>query len=193
MVTTISLAAATSAGVRIAYAEPSRLGVDRFLALLAAHARGPGPWLLVSAGSALTVDLLDVGGQHIGGVIAPSPEHMRAALAARFPALAYAGGEAHAFGIDARNEAEMIALVDRIESDIGPLQVVVFNIGANVTFGIRDTTARVYRKVWEMAALAGFLVGFGSDADHDSSNFHWFRAHCDRFFYIDRIVVASRR
>ncbi len=89
-----------AAGVRIAYAEPSRLGVDRFLALLAAHARGPGPWLLVSAGSALTVDLLDASGLHRGGVIAPSPEHMRAALAARFPALAYAGGEARAFATD---------------------------------------------------------------------------------------------
>ena len=89
-----------AAGVRIAYAEPSRLGVDRFLALLAAHARGPGPWLLVSAGSALTVDLLDGSGQHRGGVIAPSPEHMRAALAARFPALAYAGGEACDFATD---------------------------------------------------------------------------------------------
>ncbi|GAB2497812.1 type III pantothenate kinase [Arenimonas alkanexedens] len=88
------------AGVRIAYAEPSRLGVDRFLALLAAHARGAGPWLLVSAGSALTVDLLDGSGQHRGGVIAPSPEHMRAALAARFPALAYAGGEACDFATD---------------------------------------------------------------------------------------------
>lgn len=88
------------AGVRIAYAEPTRLGVDRFLALLAARARGAGPWLLVSAGSALTVDLLDAAGQHRGGVIAPSPEHMRAALAARFPALAYAGGEAHAFATD---------------------------------------------------------------------------------------------
>ncbi len=87
-------------GVRIAYAEPSRLGVDRFLALLGAQARGPGPWLLVSAGSALTVDLLDASGQHLGGVIAPSPEHMRAALAARFPALAYAGGEACDFGTD---------------------------------------------------------------------------------------------
>lgn len=91
---------AECAGVRVAYAEPSRLGVDRFLALLAAHARGPGPWLLVSAGSALTVDLLDAAGQHRGGVIAPSPEHMRSALAARFPALAYAGGEAHDFATD---------------------------------------------------------------------------------------------
>lgn len=88
------------AGVRIAYAEPSRLGVDRFLGLLAAHARGAGPWLIVSAGSALTVDLLDGAGQHRGGVIAPSPEHMRAALAARFPALAFAGGEASDFAAD---------------------------------------------------------------------------------------------
>lgn len=88
------------AGVRIAYAEPSRLGVDRFLGLLAAHARGGGPWLIVSAGSALTVDLLDGAGQHRGGVIAPSPEHMRAALAARFPALAFAGGEASDFAAD---------------------------------------------------------------------------------------------
>lgn len=91
---------AECAGVRIAYAEPGRLGVDRFLALLAAHARGAEPWLLVSAGSALTVDLLDGTGQHRGGVIAPSPEHMRAALAARFPALAFAGGEACDFGAD---------------------------------------------------------------------------------------------
>jgi len=88
------------AGVRIAYAEPSRLGVDRFLGLLAAQSRGPGPWLVVSAGSALTVDLLDGAGQHRGGVIAPSPEHMRAALAARFPALAFAGGEASDFASD---------------------------------------------------------------------------------------------
>ena len=69
------------------------------------------------------------------------------------------GGEAHAFGVDARNEAEMIALVDRIEAGIGPLQVVVFNIGANVRFPVVDTTAQVYSKVWEMAALAGFFTG----------------------------------
>jgi NAD(P)-dependent dehydrogenase (short-subunit alcohol dehydrogenase family) len=69
------------------------------------------------------------------------------------------GGEAHAFGVDARNEAEMIALVDRIEAEIGPLQVVVFNIGANVRFPVVDTTAQVYSKVWEMASLAGFFTG----------------------------------
>jgi NAD(P)-dependent dehydrogenase (short-subunit alcohol dehydrogenase family) len=70
-----------------------------------------------------------------------------------------AGGTAHAFGVDAREEGEMIALVDRIESEIGPLEVVVFNIGANVRFALTDTTARVFTKVWEMACFAGFLAG----------------------------------
>lgn len=69
------------------------------------------------------------------------------------------GGQARAFGSDARDEDQAIALVDSIEKDVGPLEVLVFNIGANVNFPIRETTARVYRKVWEMAAFAGFLAG----------------------------------
>ena len=69
------------------------------------------------------------------------------------------GGTAHGFASDARVEAEVTALIERIEGDIAPLEVVVFNIGGNVRFGITDTTERVYRKVWEMGALAGFLVG----------------------------------
>lgn len=68
------------------------------------------------------------------------------------------GGRAAAFGVDARDEAEMAGLVDRIEAEIGPLTVMVFNIGANVMFPVGDTTTRVYSKVWEMAALAGFLA-----------------------------------
>lgn len=69
------------------------------------------------------------------------------------------GGIVHTFGCDARDEDAMTALFDRIEQDIGPVAVTVFNIGANVRFGITETTARVYRKVWEMAAFAGFLTG----------------------------------
>lgn len=53
----------------------------------------------------------------------------------------------------------MIALVEQIEAEIGPIDVAVFNIGANVRFSIVDTTARVFRKVWEMACFAGFLMG----------------------------------
>ena len=68
------------------------------------------------------------------------------------------GGSANAYGVDARQEAEMIALVDRIEAEVGPLEVVVFNIGANVQFGLVETTAQVFSKVWEMACFAGFLT-----------------------------------
>jgi NAD(P)-dependent dehydrogenase (short-subunit alcohol dehydrogenase family) len=69
------------------------------------------------------------------------------------------GGKAHAFGVDARAEDEVVALFETIERQVGPLEVVVFNIGANVRFGIRETTARVFTKVWEMACFAGFLAG----------------------------------
>lgn len=69
------------------------------------------------------------------------------------------GGEAHGFGSDARDEAQMAELVATIERDIAPIEVAVFNIGANVRFLITETTERVYRKVWEMGALAGFLMG----------------------------------
>ncbi|VWX61376.1 Short-chain dehydrogenase [Burkholderiales bacterium 8X] len=70
-----------------------------------------------------------------------------------------AGGRAHAFGSDARKEEEMVALFERIERDIAPIEVAVFNIGANVRFDITETTAQVYRKVWEMACFGGFLMG----------------------------------
>ena len=70
-----------------------------------------------------------------------------------------AGGEAHGFGSDARKEEEMVALIEQIERDIAPIEVAIFNIGANVRFGITETTARVYFKVWEMACFGGFLMG----------------------------------
>ncbi|WP_454724884.1 MULTISPECIES: SDR family oxidoreductase [Cupriavidus] len=69
------------------------------------------------------------------------------------------GGTAHAFGSDARKEEEMAALFREIETQIAPVEVAVFNIGANVRFDVVDTTARVYFKVWEMACFAGFLMG----------------------------------
>lgn len=69
------------------------------------------------------------------------------------------GYEAVALPCDARDEEAMIALFETIESDIAPIEVAVFNIGANVSFPIAETTAQVYRKVWEMSAFAGFLTG----------------------------------
>lgn len=70
-----------------------------------------------------------------------------------------AGGMAKAIGVDAREEDQIIKLFDEIETGIGELEVVVFNIGANVWFPIAETTSRVFRKVWQMACYAGFLTG----------------------------------
>ena len=69
------------------------------------------------------------------------------------------GGRAHGFASDARQEDEVVALVAQIEADIGPIEVLVFNIGANVPCSILDETARKYFKIWEMACLGGFLNG----------------------------------
>lgn len=69
------------------------------------------------------------------------------------------GGVAYGFGSDARKEEEMVTLIEQIERDIAPIEVAVFNIGANVRYGITETTARVYFKVWEMACFGGFLMG----------------------------------
>lgn len=69
------------------------------------------------------------------------------------------GHRAHAFPADARDEAAMVELVETVERDIGPIEVAVFNVGANVRFAVTDTSAQVYRKVWEMACFAGFLMG----------------------------------
>lgn len=69
------------------------------------------------------------------------------------------GGKARAFGSDARKEDEVAQLFAQIEQEVAPIEVVVFNIGANVRFPITETTARVYYKVWEMGCFAGFLAG----------------------------------
>ena len=69
------------------------------------------------------------------------------------------GGQAHGFASDARKEEEVIALVEQIESTIGPIEVLVFNIGANAPSSVLEETARKYFKIWEMACFAGFLNG----------------------------------
>jgi short-subunit dehydrogenase len=69
------------------------------------------------------------------------------------------GGVAYAFGSDARKEEEVIKLVEQIETEIAPIEVLVFNIGANVPCSILEETARKYFKIWEMACFSGFLAG----------------------------------
>lgn len=69
-----------------------------------------------------------------------------------------AGGQAHGFGCDARKEDQVHALVEQIESQIGPIEAFVFNIGANVPSSILEETPRKYFKIWEMACFSAFLT-----------------------------------
>ena len=69
------------------------------------------------------------------------------------------GWRAIAFSLDARREDQVTSFFDRIEAEVGPIEVVVFNVGGNVRFPILETSAQKYFKVWEMCAMAGFLVG----------------------------------
>ena len=69
------------------------------------------------------------------------------------------GGRAVAFGLDARREDQVVNFFQHIEAEVGPVEVLVFNVGGNVRFPVLETTAQKYFKVWEMCAMAGFLAG----------------------------------
>ena len=69
-----------------------------------------------------------------------------------------AGGTIVTRSLDARDEEQVIAFLAEAES-AAPLEVCIFNVGANVNFPFLETTSKVFRKVWEMACFAGFLVG----------------------------------
>lgn len=69
------------------------------------------------------------------------------------------GGRAQGFASDARKEDDVIKLIDDIERDVGAIEVMVFNIGANIPSSILEETARKYFKIWEMACFSGFLAG----------------------------------
>lgn len=104
--------------VRIAYADPARLGVDRFLALLAANATGADV-VIAGVGTALTIDVMDASGRHRGGRIAASPTTMRDALHALAAQLPAQGGEYREFATDTDDalvsgcDGAAVALIER--------------------------------------------------------------------------------
>ena len=79
-------------------------------------------------------------------------------LAELVGAIEAAGGACVARGLDARKEEDITAFLAEADAH-APLEAVIFNVGANVNFPILETTERVFFKVWEMAAKAGFLAG----------------------------------
>ncbi len=80
-------------------------------------------------------------------------------LAPLIAELTAAGCQAYGASVDARDEQQVAKLFADIEQNIGPLEVMVFNVGANVPMKILETTSRKFTKIWEMACFAGFLSG----------------------------------
>ncbi|WP_375569854.1 SDR family NAD(P)-dependent oxidoreductase [Seohaeicola saemankumensis] len=70
-----------------------------------------------------------------------------------------AGQAARAFGTDVRDEDKVRQLVEEIESEIGPIEVALFNAGSNVSRPLHETQAKLFIKAWELACFGGFLVG----------------------------------
>lgn len=110
--------------LRLAYAEPATLGVDRWLAMRAARRRVDGAFLLASVGTALTLDAVDAAGRHLGGLIAPSPACMREALLGRAAHLRRPGGRLREFAdntADAVHSGSLLAaavLVERLHEQL---------------------------------------------------------------------------
>ena len=73
--------------------------------------------------------------------------------------LTSSGLKIHAFSVDARQEAEVQALFAKVENEIGPIEVCLFNAGSNVNKPLIETTEKLFFKAWELACYAGFLVG----------------------------------
>jgi len=116
---------------------PEQLGVDRWLALLASRARGLQPCVVVDAGSATTIDVLDAAGEHLGGYILPGAAMMEQAVlggTAIRPAAAEGGGQGLPQGTaEAIREGALqsqVALVERVRGGLGDAAPVVLGGGA---------------------------------------------------------------
>lgn len=161
------------AGVRVAYAAPDKLGVDRFLALLGARAAHDAPALVVGVGTALTIDLVDGDGLHRGGRIAPSPTLMRAALHARSARLPIEGGAYGEFADDTDDAlasgclGAALALVERSHAQAAMLlnaspRVLLHGGGSDaLTALLPDAT---HAPALVMDGLAAWVAWTGRDA-----------------------------
>jgi NAD(P)-dependent dehydrogenase (short-subunit alcohol dehydrogenase family) len=73
--------------------------------------------------------------------------------------IAAAGGVARAFATDVRSEEAVAALFARVEAELGPIEICLFNAGANTKALLIETSARLFSRVWELACYGGFLTG----------------------------------
>ncbi|GGD99283.1 short-chain dehydrogenase [Polymorphobacter glacialis] len=116
----------------------------------------PGAAIIIGAGDATGGAIAAAFARD--GLVAVPVRRTAEALAPLAERIAAEGGRCLSIGTDARDEDAMIALFDRVEAEVGPVEVAVFNIGANSPMSILEETARRYRKIWELCALGGFLM-----------------------------------
>ncbi|MCB1771395.1 MAG: type III pantothenate kinase [Candidatus Competibacteraceae bacterium] len=94
---------AAACGIRNSYAEPERMGADRWVAMIAAHALIGQGCYIVDCGTAVTIDALTADGQHLGGIIVPGMRLMREALYRETRQIPPEFGEARLFGHSTRD------------------------------------------------------------------------------------------
>ena len=69
------------------------------------------------------------------------------------------GGKCFSFSLDARKEDEVQNFIERVELEIGEIEIAIYNIGANIKYNLTETSSKKYFKVWEMATFGAFLMG----------------------------------
>lgn len=139
---------ASACGVTNAYTEPARLGTDRWAALVAAWTRGLAPCLVVSAGTALTVDQLDERGQFLGGAIVAGYHAMLGGLAGNTAALSVDAGDWDARPVNTRDAlatGAIDAMVGAIERSRSRLTSALAERGVRVAPKIVLTGGSAYR------------------------------------------------
>lgn len=77
---TFAASSPQACGVRNGYSDYRKLGVDRWLGVIAAHAMQSRSACVVSVGTAMTIDGVTAAGDHLGGVIVPGPDLMCSSL-----------------------------------------------------------------------------------------------------------------
>ncbi len=132
----IPKASAAAFGVTNAYPSPEKLGVNRWLALLAAHHYYPGHACIVDCGTAVTVDVIDRCGRHLGGLISPGLYLMKKTLAANTAALGFIAGRHHyslsnntAAAIDSGTVFAVLGMVERVLRSLDQPYRLIFSGG----------------------------------------------------------------
>ena len=115
-----------------------------------------GVALILAAGDgigAAIVERFAIGGYHTV-IVRRDPEKSQSQI----DRLHEQGCVLTAFSADVRDEASMSELFEKVETEIGAIEVCVYNGGANTQAPLDDTSGKLFTKVWELCCFGGFLT-----------------------------------